>query len=98
MDKVSFEQNPAGSDGSRGRMFQERKRQVKRSCAWHFQSIARRSRKCGKACMAGSVRGGWEQRRSDRCWVERVMGQIAEDLVDYRKPSAFTEGGGEISS
>lgn len=51
-----------------------------------------------KACMAGSVRGGWEQRRSDRCWVERVMGQIAEDLVDHRKPSAFTEGGGEISS
>lgn len=35
---------------------------------------------------------------SDRCWVGWVMEQIAEDLGDHCKPSAFTEGGGEISS
>ena len=60
VEKVSFEQNPAEGEGSSlqvsgGGVFQDRKRQVKRSCFRHFLST-RSSRMGREVSKAGRVR------------------------------------------
>lgn len=42
MDKMSFKQNPVGDEGSSLQVPRGRKRQAKRSRAWHFQRGVRR--------------------------------------------------------
>lgn len=100
MEKVSFEQNPAGGEGpslqvSGGGMFQERKRQVKRSCAWPFQSATRSSRMCREAWKAGRVRGEWGTRGDQTGEGWTVCGADSRGLVGHCETSVVTGGDGE---